>query len=78
MCELSGAAEADDNVQTIGQPEPGLPFRYASFALVPNGHESFVAKEVAPVLHRRIHDEGALVFTMPGFFLVVRKRAQQP
>jgi SAM-dependent methyltransferase len=42
---------APDNIlQDVGQDRPALPFSAASFHLVVNRHESFVAKEVARIL----------------------------
>jgi SAM-dependent methyltransferase len=44
---------APDNIrQDVGQAWPALPFADASFQLVVNRHESFVANEVARILRR--------------------------
>ena len=103
-------AAPDNNVQVVGQDEPRLPFRDASFRLAQLeaaglqtedsdvGAETVTFADVGALawylrmipwtvpgfsieenreqlreLHRRIHDDGALVFNMPGFYLVAMR-----
>ena len=49
------APAPDNNLQPIGYDQRALPFREASFQLVVNRHESFVATDVARTLARGGH-----------------------